>query len=192
MLAQLLNQLEAAFIQAWLPTKFATLPERLEAAGYHDAEPHTSKASKKRSEDQMRWPRPLLGVLLFAPLAVLRAADAPHPASKVTQQLLNLLFTGGLSATPVREHMDQEHILGNSGSVGKKVFRARPNQSDAREAAATSLPVVESRGLSACRMVGNVTIQLRWPRRTGTFVRGVNGHAGGPRRQVLSQGQVNR
>ena len=25
----------SAFIQAWLPAKFATLPERLEAAGYH-------------------------------------------------------------------------------------------------------------------------------------------------------------
>ena len=47
---------QGAFIQAWLPAKFATLPEHLEAAGYHtgynDTDTSKTKAAKKASKNQ--------------------------------------------------------------------------------------------------------------------------------------------
>lgn len=92
----------------------------------------------------------------------------------------------------LEEERGQEHILGNPGRGGKKVCRARPDQCDACGAVVTFSPVVESTAPPACCVIGNVMIQLRWPRRTGAFVRGVSGHSGGPRRQVRSQSQVNR
>ena len=43
---------QGAFIQAWLPAKFATLPERLEAAGYHAG--YTGKGLGARREGAHR------------------------------------------------------------------------------------------------------------------------------------------